>query len=320
MPARSPRRDPKRASGHDAGHRRTAQAAMEARLGHALGCARRRLRNGRQGPRSTAESGQICEVLGGSPPEGFNYELFLDEKGQKISKSRGNGLTIDEWLSYARAGKPVAVHVSRAPSSQAAVLRRHPAHCRRVSAIRRRLCQRQDRSQRLANPVWHIHAGAPPAAESARSPSRCCSISCRRFPCRDPKTMWGFINRYRPGLTPQTHPAGPARRYAITISATRAPAKHDREPSADERSALFDLREALSQSRRHERRANSGGRLRGRPTRTVLDRSGKIKTKDGKPGVSLEWFNMLYEVLSASRKDRVLAPSWRSMELTTRPL
>ena len=47
-------------------------------------------------------SGEICAALGGTPPEGFNYELFLDEKGQKISKSKGNGLTIDEWLAYAR--------------------------------------------------------------------------------------------------------------------------------------------------------------------------------------------------------------------------
>src|SRR3954469_25961623 len=46
-------------------------------------------------------SGKICAALGGTPPEGFNYELFLDDKGQKISKSKGNGLTIDEWLRYA---------------------------------------------------------------------------------------------------------------------------------------------------------------------------------------------------------------------------
>ena len=60
-------------------------------------------------------SSEICKALGGSPPEGFNYELFLDEKGQKISKSKGNGLTIDEWLRYASArSRPVAVNVSRA--------------------------------------------------------------------------------------------------------------------------------------------------------------------------------------------------------------
>ena len=84
-------------------------------------------------------SGEICRALGAQPPEGFNYELFLDEKGQKISKSKGNGLTIDEWLRYASAREPVAVHVSRAEVGQAALLRRHPAARRRVSAVPRRL-------------------------------------------------------------------------------------------------------------------------------------------------------------------------------------
>ena len=84
-------------------------------------------------------SGEICRALGGLAPEGFNYELFLDENGQKISKSKGNGLTIDEWLRYASPGEPVIVHVSRAEGGQAALLRRHPAHRRRVSAAPRRL-------------------------------------------------------------------------------------------------------------------------------------------------------------------------------------
>ena len=84
-------------------------------------------------------SGEICRALGGTPPEGFNYELFLDEKGQKISKSKGNGLTIDEWLRYASPGVAVAVHVSRAEGGEAALLRRDPAPRRRVSAVPRRL-------------------------------------------------------------------------------------------------------------------------------------------------------------------------------------
>ena len=67
-------------------------------------------------------SGEICRALGGTPPEGFNYELFLDEKGQKISKSKGNGLTIDEWLRYASPEIAVAVHVSRAEGGQAAAI------------------------------------------------------------------------------------------------------------------------------------------------------------------------------------------------------
>ena len=84
-------------------------------------------------------SGEICRALGGTPPEGFNYELFLDENGQKISKSKGNGLTIDEWLRYASPESLSLFHVPRAEGGQAPVLRRHPAHRRRISAIPRRL-------------------------------------------------------------------------------------------------------------------------------------------------------------------------------------
>ena len=84
-------------------------------------------------------SGEICRALGGKPPEGFNYELFLDEKGQKISKSKGNGLTIEEWLRYASPESAVALYVSRAEGGEAPALRCDPAQGRRVSAIHRRL-------------------------------------------------------------------------------------------------------------------------------------------------------------------------------------
>src|SRR6266853_1745793 len=106
-------------------------------------------------------SGKICSVLGGTPPEGFNYELFLDDKGQKISKSRGNGLTIDEWLRYA------------SPESLSLFMYREPKAAKRLyfDVIPRAVDEyqqfleayrRQDLKQRLSNPVWHIHAGAPP--------------------------------------------------------------------------------------------------------------------------------------------------------------
>ena len=86
-------------------------------------------------------SGEIARVLGGEPPEGFNYELFLDEQGQKISKSKGNGLTIDEWLAYGTPESLSAVHVQQAARGEAPLLRRDPAPRRRLpdlswSAIR----------------------------------------------------------------------------------------------------------------------------------------------------------------------------------------
>src|SRR6266853_1360103 len=109
-------------------------------------------------------SGEVCRALGGIAPEGFNYELFLDEKGQKISKSKGNGLTIEEWLRYAP------------PESLSLFMYREPKAAKRLyfDVIPRHVddyqqfldgYQRQDAKQRLSNPIWHIHAGHPPAAD-----------------------------------------------------------------------------------------------------------------------------------------------------------
>src|SRR5882724_6843182 len=106
-------------------------------------------------------SGEIARALGAQPPEGFNYELFLDEKGQKISKSKGNGLTIEEWLRYA------------SPESLSLFMYREPKAAKRLhfDVIPRAVddyqqflegYQRQDAKQRLVNPVWHIHSGNPP--------------------------------------------------------------------------------------------------------------------------------------------------------------
>src|SRR5919206_1128969 len=109
-------------------------------------------------------SGEIARALGALPPEGFNYELFLDEKGQKISKSKGNGLSIDEWLRYA------------SPESLSLFMYREPKAAKRLhfDVIPRHVDEyqqfidafgKQDGKQQLANPVWHMHAGKPPKIE-----------------------------------------------------------------------------------------------------------------------------------------------------------
>ncbi|MGJ0509010.1 MAG: lysine--tRNA ligase, partial [Methylocystis sp.] len=100
-------------------------------------------------------SGSIVRALGGRAPEGFNYELFLDEKGQKISKSKGNGLTIEEWLRYA------------SPESLSLFMYREPKAAKRLyfDVIPRMVDEyqqfldaypRQDLRQQLQNPVWHL--------------------------------------------------------------------------------------------------------------------------------------------------------------------
>ena len=102
------------------------------------------------------------------PPEGFNYELFLDEKGQKISKSKGNGLTIEEWLRYAPPESLSLFMYQQPAARQAALLRRDPARGRRLSRSARASCRPRSRPRQLENPVWHIHDGEPPASTRSR--------------------------------------------------------------------------------------------------------------------------------------------------------
>ena len=192
-------------------------------------------------------SGEICKALGGLPPEGFNYELFLDEKGQKISKSKGNGLTIDEWLRYA------------SPESLSLFMYREPKAAKRLyfDVIPRNVDDyyqfldgytRQDTRQRLSNPVWHIHSGNPPQADMPVSFQMLLTLVSSSN-AENAETLWGFIGRYRPGVTPQTHPKlNELVGYAIHYFRDFVlPDKKFREPVDNERAALSDLRDALSQ-------------------------------------------------------------------------
>jgi lysyl-tRNA synthetase class 1 len=246
-------------------------------------------------------SGEICRALGGLPPEGFNYELFLDEQGQKISKSKGNGLTIEEWLRYA------------SPESLSLFMYREPKAAKRLyfDVIPRHVddylqfldaYQRQAPKERLGNPVWHIHGGAPPAADNPVSFAMLLSLVTASN-AENADTLWGFIGRYRPGVTRQTHP----RLAALVDYAIRyfhdfvLPAKKFRVPTHAERAALIDLRDALSQL---------AADATPEAIQDVVYEVGRRapfldetkRAKDGKPGVSLEWFNMLYQVLLGQEK------------------
>jgi lysyl-tRNA synthetase, class I len=248
-------------------------------------------------------SGEIVRALGGTPPVGFNYELFLDEKGQKISKSKGNGLTIEEWLRYA------------SPESLSLFMYREPKAAKRLyfDVIPRHVdeyqqflesYERQDTRQRLSNPAWHIHCGHPPKPEMPISFSMLLTLVASSN-AENAETLWGFIARYRPGVTPRTHPKLDAMvGYAIHYFRDFVlPHKSFREPGERERAALLDLRDALSQlpagatAEEIQQVVYEVGRRE-----PFLDKSGKIKTKDGKPGVALDWFNMLYQVLLGQEK------------------
>jgi lysyl-tRNA synthetase class 1 len=246
-------------------------------------------------------SGEICRALGGAPPEGFNYELFLDENGQKISKSKGNGLTIDEWLRYA-SPESLSLFMYREPKSAKRLY--FDVIPRTVDEYQQHLeaYQRQDAKQRLGNPVWHIHAGAPPAPDMPITFTMLLTLVSSSN-AENAETLWGFIGRYRPGVTPATHPKLDAMvGYAIHYFRDFVlPAKRFRDPSEAERAALIDLRDALSQlpadasAEAIQDVVYEVGRRE-----PFLDQ--KKKAKDGKPGVSLEWFNALYQVLLGQEK------------------
>jgi lysyl-tRNA synthetase class 1 len=248
-------------------------------------------------------SGEICRALGANPPEGFNYELFLDEKGQKISKSKGNGLTIDEWLRYA-SPESLSLFMYREPKAAKRlyfdVIPRHVDEYQQYLEA----YQRQDAKQQLANPVWHIHSGEPPKPDMPITYAMLLTLVSSSN-AENAETLWGFIGRYRPGVTPQTHPHLDALvGYAIHYYRDFVlPTKRFREPTEVERAALTDLRDALSQlpAQASAEEIQDVVYEIGR-REPFLDRSGKVKTKDGKPGVSLEWFNMLYQVLLGQEK------------------
>src|SRR5438477_9722514 len=246
-------------------------------------------------------SGEVCRALGGTPPEGFNYELFLDEQGQKISKSKGNGLTIDEWLRYA------------SPESLSLFMYREPKAAKRLyfDVIPRNVDDyqqflegfpRQDPKQQLANPVWHIHAGHPPKSDMPVTFQLLLTLVSSSN-AENAATLWGFIGRYRPGVTPDSHPKLDAMvGYAINYYRDFvAPTKKFREPTDIERVALQDLRDALSQLPQ-----NSSAE----EIQNVVYEIGRRepfldpvkKGKDGRPGVTLDWFNMLYQVLLGQEK------------------
>ncbi len=183
----------------------------------------------------------ICEILGTPAPHHFTYELFLDETGQKISKSSGNGISIDEWLSYASTeslsyfmfGKPKTAKrlyfdvIPKAVDEYHQQLRAYPD---------------QDWAQKLSNPVHHIHNGTVPASDMVVSFAMLLNLASVAG-AEDKETLWGFIRRYAPDASPEINPdmdqaAGFAVRYYNDFV---KPEKTFRLPNDTERAALEDL-------------------------------------------------------------------------------
>ena len=153
---------------------------------------------------SVKQSSRICAALGGTPPEGFNYELFLDENGEKISKSKGNGLTIDEWLRYA-APESLSLYMFQKPKTAKklyfdVIPKTVDEYLSFVDGY-----QKQNEAERLENPAWHIHDGAPPVNASPISFALLLNlVSAANAETKE--QLWAFIRKYAPGASPQSHP------------------------------------------------------------------------------------------------------------------
>ena len=194
---------------------------------------------------SVKVSSRVCRVLGGVPPEGFNYELFLDGEGRKISKSLGNGLSIEEWLRY---GSPdsLAYYIYGSPKSAKklhfdVVPRAVDDHLGQIEAYRD-----QEPEKRIENPVWHVHQGEPPQAASPVSFSLLLNLASVAN-ATDKAALWAYLSRYLPDATPETEPtldrlAGYALNYYEDFVRAK---KQFRLPTDKERVALLDLAERL---------------------------------------------------------------------------
>jgi len=234
---------------------------------------------------SVTLSSKICRALGATPPETLIYELFLDEKGQKISKSLGNGLTIDEWLTYATPEslslfmfqKPKSAKklyfdvIPRAVDEYLQLLAAYPA---------------QGPKEKLDNPAWHIHAGQPPQAELPITFGLLLNLVAASN-AEDKGVLWGFIRRHAPEATPDKYPVlDQLAEYAVAYYRDFVrPTKAFRTPDETERRALQVLEQELG-------RASPDARAE--ELQNIVYEVGKT---NGFADNLRDWFRAIYEVL-----------------------
>jgi lysyl-tRNA synthetase class 1 len=226
----------------------------------------------------------ICEVLGGRKPNHFTYELFLDFEGQKISKSKGNGLTIDEWLSYA-ASESLSYFMYQKPKTAKrlwwdVIPKAVDEYHQQLRAF-----PEQTVEQQVNNPVWHIHNGKPPQSQMVVPFAMLLNLASVAG-AKDAAGLWGFIRKYAPEASPEKNPdldaaAGFALRY---YNDKIAPSRVFRLPSDKERAAIADLRARL---------AAYDGPVEDEALQNICYAIGKEHAFDP----LRDWFKALYEVL-----------------------
>ncbi len=231
---------------------------------------------------------RICQILGGTPPQQFVYELFLDKVGQKISKSKGNGVSIDEWLTYAPQ-ESLALYMYQSPKK---AKRLHfdviPKAVDEYMTYAYKYHLAEDDETRKNNPAWSIHNGdVPQLGQSDISFSLLLNLACA-CNAEDKNVLWGFIKRYLPNATRESHAfldrlAGYAVRYYEDFVQST---KEYRAPDEKERAALNDLKTMLEGELKH---SQSSEDLQNAIYAIGREHYGKEAMRD--------WFKAMYETL-----------------------
>ena len=233
-------------------------------------------------------SNKICRALGKRPPNGFAYELFLDEKGEKISKSKGNGISIDQWLRYA------------SPESLSLYMYQNPTRAKKLysevvpKAVDEYLLlietfPKQELKEQLLNPVWHVHNGNPPKEKIVMTFSMLLNL-VGSSNAESKEILWKFIQRFHKDIKPENYPIlDQLTKYAINYFKDKVePNKKYKVPNETEKKALINLTKKLklvTQDTKPEE------------IQTVVYSTGK---ENGYEKKLREWFILIYEVLFGS--------------------
>ena len=234
-------------------------------------------------------SNKICRTLGKKPPNGFAYELFLDEKGEKISKSKGNGITIEQWLRYA------------SPESLSLYMYQNPTRAKKLysdvvpKAVDEYLSliesfPKQSPKEQLLNPVWHVHSGKPPNEKIVMSFSMLLNL-VGSSNAENKEILWKFIQRFHDEIKPKNYLIlDQLTEYAINYFKDKVePNKKYKSPNEDEKKALENLvkkLETIAQETNPE------------DIQTVVYSTGK---ENGYEKNLRDWFILIYEVLFGSK-------------------
>jgi lysyl-tRNA synthetase class 1 len=229
-------------------------------------------------------SSAICRIMGGRPPESFTYELFLDENGGKISKSIGNGLTIEEWLRYGTK-ESLSQYIYQSPRKARRLY--FDVIPRAVDDYAKNLADFGSRNDQniYANTAWHIHGGTPPKVDMPVNFALLLNLAgaCNS---EDKSVLWGFISRYAPESNPEDNPLlDQLVGYAINYYQDFVkPTKQYRAPDDQERGALQDLMERLS---------NMAEGISAEEIQNTVYEVGKVHGFEN----LRDWFKACYEVL-----------------------